>query len=368
MAGLVSPEFSLTATRPNIAQQLGFVAKAVVVDNYTTSYVRVRGAQRDVPPLVFGVVLSISGTQVAEAQLVATTPAPFSPPTPSAAASLTFYEDALPAQVGHVLQTSQYTPRGVLYPDGVPAASQVGPSFTVGVGASVSKNFTLPAGTVDLRVLVVGAVTGAIFPPVTLEIFGNTTGGNYYPGGRGSGAGNAWLNWPSPLTVPVDVALDANVAVIVNNQGTSQLSVYVAPTFTSEATQVWAQAPLPTFDYADDFTVRTAIAAFSVAGGGGRATLLGPFSFSLQLRSYSFFQDGANAVGRFQLVETVTSQLIHDMFCNATRGRLDEGYLGHPLTGSGAVNTGVDVINGGGAASFFGGRIEWRIQGPPFGA
>ena len=84
--------YTLSAASPKLPSTgLGFEARSVMVTNYTDQYVRVDGTGLDVPPFVFGTVLSLPpGTRSAKASLIATTPTVTGPPLSNANATLTF--------------------------------------------------------------------------------------------------------------------------------------------------------------------------------------------------------------------------------------------------------------------------------------
>lgn len=156
-----SQEFTLTKPGDQIAQQLGFVAKSVVVDNLTSSFVRVSGASRDVPPWMWGVVVPITGSQVAQASLIGVTPAVPTLPVPSAVATLTFSDQDVSATSGYALQ--QYMTAGEQAASGSP--------FTVTRNGilQVLGQFTIPAGSQDLLIATPVAADIATFQVIGLQ-------------------------------------------------------------------------------------------------------------------------------------------------------------------------------------------------------
>jgi hypothetical protein len=165
-----SRELTLGKAGDKVAEGLGFVAYSVVVDNYTNSFVRIRGAARDVPPNLFGVVIAIEGTQVAEAELVATVPAVPTPPYPITGATVVFVSDRLPPAAGHQLQLSTQTAQQPLLAKPTDSGVYV---FADTVRHTIV--FPLPAGTQSVR-------WNAVTTPATFTHFtvtGNVTGRTY---------------------------------------------------------------------------------------------------------------------------------------------------------------------------------------------
>lgn len=163
MARGQSQSYTLTSNAPKIAQQLSFVARCVQVDNYTSAFVRIPGATRDVPPYLYGTIVPIDGTQIAEASLVATVP-PYAagPPVPSNVASLTFYEADLTPDAGHLLSSAVYN------------LPQVLGSVTAPANTTVPKSFPLPSGTVSVG-YGINFAGGGLGTPVEVVINGDQT-------------------------------------------------------------------------------------------------------------------------------------------------------------------------------------------------
>ena len=140
--------FQLVKAGDVIDSQLGFSANSVIVDNYTNAYVRVTGAARDIPPNIFGAILPLNGSQVAQASLVGgTIPIPGNS-APSAVATLTFLEEKLYADSGHMIQIVSETisKRIPFNPDG--SLGGPGGSPILNVPTNSTNNFTmnLPVG------------------------------------------------------------------------------------------------------------------------------------------------------------------------------------------------------------------------------
>lgn len=150
-----------------LRQSLGFVAQTVVCDNYTSSYLVLTDVGKTIPPWYYGAVVSLPpGLNRASAQLVATTPAIPGPPVPTAEATLTWVDVALQPDPGHPLQqvtTQQETVLGTV---------------SASAGASSTKDFTVPAGT-----LAVGFATysgSGLSTAESVTIQGDQTGMQYF--------------------------------------------------------------------------------------------------------------------------------------------------------------------------------------------
>lgn len=161
MAGK-NQQIILNAANPTARTQLGFYARSVIIDNYTTSFVRVRGAARDIPPGIFGAVVNLdSGSAVADCQLITAAPVPALPPTPSADATLTYVEDALSADAGHLIAQSNYQRQPI-----------IGTITTAGGGVPVSLTFPVPDGAQGIQYFAYG---GSFFEPQQVTIKGDVS-------------------------------------------------------------------------------------------------------------------------------------------------------------------------------------------------
>jgi hypothetical protein len=115
---------------------LGFGARSVTVDNFTSSYVRLPDVGIDVPPWVYGAVVKLAPpTNKARASLVATVPAIPGPPVPTQQATLTWTDADLAPSAGHLLQQST-----------VSQSQELG-DVVGAVGTITTTTFALPAGT-----------------------------------------------------------------------------------------------------------------------------------------------------------------------------------------------------------------------------
>jgi hypothetical protein len=91
-------DFSVKNGTP-LAEQLGFFARSVVVDNRTSSYIFVKGAGRWVDPGL-GAGMQVDGTQVAEIEWSAPPGKVQIPPVAGEEAQVVFYSDVAPPGTG----------------------------------------------------------------------------------------------------------------------------------------------------------------------------------------------------------------------------------------------------------------------------
>jgi hypothetical protein len=156
--------FTLTPGGLALGRSLGFTPTAVQVDNYTSSYVTLSDVGRVIPPWTYGAVVPLpEGIRQANAVLTATVPAVAGPPVPVSQVILTWTDQPLPADPGHLLQQSQY---GVQTELGTVLATDP---------VIATKTFTVPAGTQAIGILVDGAQA-----PVQLVSVVGVTSGNFY--------------------------------------------------------------------------------------------------------------------------------------------------------------------------------------------
>lgn len=104
---------------------------------------RIPDANTDVPPFAFGVCVPLPGITWAKASLVSTTPAVASPPVTIAQATLTYTDAALPADSGHLLQSSSYGQQTI-----------VGTITTTGDSTQHCSTFSIPSGALALGYLI----------------------------------------------------------------------------------------------------------------------------------------------------------------------------------------------------------------------
>lgn len=191
-----------------LAQSLGFEAATVTVDNYTNSYVTLTDVGRTIPPWLYGAVVPLPpGITRATAKLTATTPAIPGPPVPLSQAVLTWTDAVLPPDPGHLLQqvtTQQQTVIGTI---------------TAGVGATVSQDFAVPAGSLAIGFAVRSQTdpTGGSFDtPQLVEIIGDQTNQVYFDTGAATNT--------SVLSAPLDTS-DTSVTCNVKGSGAHRSQV-----------------------------------------------------------------------------------------------------------------------------------------------
>lgn len=146
-------------------QSLGFPARSVIVDNYTSSYVQLPDVGKTIPPWVYGAVVPVQ-TNIARASLIPTVPAIPGPPVPISQCTLTWTAAVLPASAGHLLQQSQYSP-----------ISTIGTITTVGNGDTVTKTFPVPAGSLGIGFIVSSA--SGFFVPASVTTKGDVSNDGY---------------------------------------------------------------------------------------------------------------------------------------------------------------------------------------------
>ena len=341
------------------------MARSVQVDNYTNGFIRIRGAQRDVPPGIFGCIIPLAGTQVAEAAFIPTIPASAAiPNVPSGVATLTFSETAHVPDSGHMLPT--VNSRTQIYPDGTTAGLPGSPSYTIPANSTgTTTTFTVPPNCTNIRIM--GNQHGTPssgFPRMQLGLFEhNTTAilqpknliGNTDIGGVNTGA--------RPLDFRVEPSTDLQVDIVTVIDGTQPaIDVWVSALFGAETTVVFPSInPVPTIVFPITQVPevqRFPIAAVSVGSAG--TLIIVPIANvgikTLYLKKFSLFQDGANAAGRWLLQDTNGSS-IHDMFCTNVRGLLDRGDF-EGISVPGGPGVGLQIVNSGGVASFLGGYVD----------
>ena len=106
---MIQSVLTLVPGGPALAQSLGFDARTVIVDNFTSSYVQLADAGKTIPPWTYGAVVAFAVPEnTARAKLVSVTPAPAGPAVPVVQAVLSWTDVALPPDPGHLLQQSSY--------------------------------------------------------------------------------------------------------------------------------------------------------------------------------------------------------------------------------------------------------------------
>lgn len=121
-------------------------------------------------------------------------------------------------------------PRQRLFPNGVTPTPN-GPSFTVNAGQSTSFTFTIPSGTVALRIL--ASAAGLAFT-YSLAVVGNTTNEQYYGSTPAPGSPQMVPTPTLPFTIPIEVDWDTQVIVSVTGDPTNQTLYYLSALFAPE--------------------------------------------------------------------------------------------------------------------------------------
>jgi hypothetical protein len=185
------------------AQSLGFTALSVIVDNYTSSYVVLPDAGKTIPPWTYGAVVTLpEGIRQANASLVATVPAVAGPPVPVVQAVLTWTDQPLPADPGHILSQGVYGLQVLL-------GQVVAP---VPPGTAVTKTFNVPGGAQVVGFIVDFASGGN---PAGVKINGHQTGNTYLNiTNTGVLSGS-----PGPFTAIIASPLDTQIDVILTPGG-----------------------------------------------------------------------------------------------------------------------------------------------------
>lgn len=137
-----------------------------------------------------------------------------------------------PAPNTIALDTSQ--PRLKLFPDGTtPPTSATTASFTVaGSSTSATQRFTLPAGTVAIRLL--ASASGLLFT-YSLLVVGNQSGEQYFGSPTSPGSVTPVPTPTLPFTIPVEIDWDTGLSIVVTNTSTNPISFFVSALFAPEA-------------------------------------------------------------------------------------------------------------------------------------
>lgn len=242
-------------------------------------------------------------------------------------------------------------------------------SFTQAPNVVVSNRlYLLPTGTQSVRIQLNQNAQNVTF--AGFKVLGAQSGIIYVFPSSGSGTSGGFDDWFKPA--PVDLAggvlfsLDTTGSAsgveveITADLGQSFVIASLTGAGTSNGQPILVTnsgTPAPW----QAGTIRQPIAATSVAGAGGVLVLIaGTAGKTIHPSRFSFFQDGANAAGRFDLEETSAAGLIHSMQCTNVRGLLDRGTLEGIATGI-PVGAGIQVANAGAANSFISGFIDYQL-------
>lgn len=168
-----------------LAQTLGYTAASAVVDNYTSNYVTLTDVGKVIPPWTYGAVVALpDGLRQANASLTPTVPAVAGPPVTTIQCLITWTDQVLPADPGHILQQSAYTQQTI-----------IGTASAAAGGSSGTKNFAVPAGTASIGFDVNSGNIPTSVPSV-ITITGHQTGTVYVStGGAGKGLNSGGPQW-----------------------------------------------------------------------------------------------------------------------------------------------------------------------------
>lgn len=344
-----------------LATTLGFTAASVICDNYTSNYLTLPDAGKTIPPWTYGAVVPLpDGIRQANATLTPTVPAVAGPPVPIIQASLTWTDQVLPADPGHLLQQSQYGQQTLVANIAGAANHTIGP-----------KTFAVPAGTQSIGFLVREDGSNAI--PQSLTIQGTQSRQNYVLTTTFSTtSGVQWFNFSSASDSSVDVTLITNVL------NPSSVDVLASPLVMAPDVVVAVGNVLPVeltdgsgnpiaidnpsagvrsvgvslFDATPapwQASTNSASQNTSINAGATATFIAASGSTKTYMHGYAYGTDGANAAGRITVKESVSGTVRLDLDANATRGQIAVGTLSGTPT---AASNGLSITNGGGAASF----------------
>lgn len=244
-------------------------------------------------------------------------------------------------------------PRQKMYPDGTAVATinAGGPSFSVAPGfLSAVQTFTLPAGTVAIRLLASSSGNPFLY---SLLMVGSQTTEQYY--GDPLTPGNTFLvAIPTlPFTVPIERDWDSQVkiSVLADSTNVANVDFSISALFAPESPGQAGAAQSIFIPVAAPWQAPQHFTAQNISINSGATFLFIPATGTEKtyLHGYAYGTDGVNAAGRIIVMESATTNPFLDLDANATRGQIAVG------TGSGAptlASQGISVKNSGGAASF----------------
>ena len=136
--------------------------------------------------------------------------------------------------MSNAISLNTFQGRQRLYPDGSPPATPNAPSFTVAPNTITSTlTFTLPAGTVSLRIL---AQSGGVVFRYFLLITGHVTLEQYWGSPTAPGSVQAVPSPTLPFTIPIENDWDSKVDIVCQTPSTNgaTVSVFVSALFAPE--------------------------------------------------------------------------------------------------------------------------------------
>jgi hypothetical protein len=285
---------------------------------------------------------------------------------PVSQAILTWTDQALPADPGHLLQQAAYSQQTVIgtliAAAGQSATPQVlaVPAGTMSIGYIVWSD---PGHDTPLSVSIIGHQSFNEY--IATGPLNNSGGPQWFPFGvsdtsvdvtlTASGAKGARVDFlASPLVEVLDIqqTFGSLLDVQLTNNGGVALALDnpAVNVFQLVATQNGATAaPWQ----AAKLNAPASIA--SVAAGGTQTLIAASTGVTLYLHGYSFSQDNANAASLWELQDS-SGTLIASWFDTNVRKVFASGdFRGFPV----AIGKGVRMFNGGGLASFLGGFLSY---------
>lgn len=211
----------------------GWSANSVIVDNHSSQHVFLRDVGIYCPPRTVGNVVPLPALGRVHAEFGVPPGLDDGPAVAGQTAGLTFYAEALTPNPGVPDgQVAVTIPRRKLYPDGVVVPSVAStPSFTVASGGlSGAKVFTLPPGTVSLRVMV---TAGGLVFAYSLLALGSQTAEQYYGDPAAPGSSVVVPTPTLPFTIPIENDWDTQIELHVE-QPTQNVNVFVSALFAPE--------------------------------------------------------------------------------------------------------------------------------------
>lgn len=129
-------------------------------------------------------------------------------------------------------QSAAFYNRQKLFPDGVATpVNPATPSFTVAAGVTAPFRFTLPAGTVDVRIL---ATAGGLLFGYSLLVLGHQTVEQYYGDPQAPGTPLAVPVPTLPFTIPIERDWDSQLDFTVVGDPAQATSYFLSALFAPE--------------------------------------------------------------------------------------------------------------------------------------
>lgn len=240
----------------------------------------------------------------------------------------------------------------------VAAPLKVG-SVSAAPGATASADIAAPFGHLAIGFMV--DFSGGNGNPTNVQILGNQTLTTYLNVANPTGGGphvamSAGTDTTYHLSVTAPIAATAKAFLVAwFSQPVVALNPNVeAPvpvTFFSASNALLVAQPAPW-----QAPKNRIVFSASVASGATATVLAAQGGVTFYLHTFSVMTDGSNAAGQVTLQDTAAGNLLVT-YTNATRQVMNRGsFFGLPLT----QGTGVQVVNGGAAAEFFGVNLAYN--------